>query len=156
MTDFPHTQAAIDVLGFMPLHHLELWGQAPLTLPQADKSVRMGDTLILAQAPQRWWLEGDVAAIAKLRGEHGALTEISGGVQRIRIAHRAWREILMEEAFYDFESPDFALGDCVTTLIHHVRVTIRVDTAQSCIAYVPASLAQEMLEFWQQVARDIR
>ena len=82
-------------------------------------------------------------------GQDGALTPVGGGLARVRLSGPAWRSLLMEGSLFDAESAQFAVDCVATALIEHVTVTLRVESADACLAYVPASHAADLLHFWQ-------
>jgi heterotetrameric sarcosine oxidase gamma subunit len=150
------TDLTIEALGRAPLHMLELWGNpAPAAkriakalgheLPKVGKA--KGNALRLA--PTTWLIEGDAAAIKVALGDGGALTPTGGGYERVRISGPSWRNLLMEGSLFDAESATFGIDCVVTTAIDHVAVTLRVESENACLAYVPASHAADLLHFWQ-------
>lgn len=150
------TDVVIEDLGRAPLHQLELWGDPVPTakriakalghaLPQAGRA----QGTVLRVSPSTWLVSGDVAALAKALGDGGSLTAVGGGLVQVRLSGPAWRSLLMEGSLFDAESAEFK-ADCVATvLIDHVTVTLRVESEASCLAYVPASLADDLLRFWR-------
>ena len=150
------TDVTIEALGRAPLHVLELWGDPKPAakriakalghdLPRAGKA----EGSVLRISPNTWLVEGDVAAMRKALGSDGALTPAGGGYERVRLSGPAWRSLLMEGGLFDAESPAFAVDCVVTTPIDHVAVTLRVESENACLAYVPASHAADLLRFWQ-------
>ncbi|WP_292969037.1 hypothetical protein [Novosphingobium sp.] len=150
------TEVSIVELGRGALHQLELWGDPAPTATRIAKALghalppagrAEGDVLRLS--PTSWLVSGDMATLAKALGDGGSLTPVGGGLVQIRLSGPGWRSLLMEGSLFDAESADFA-ADCVATvLIDHVTVTLRVESEASCLAYVPASLADDLLRFWQ-------
>ena len=150
------TDVTIEELGRAPLHVLELWGDPKSTakriakvlghdLPKAGKA--QGNVLRLS--PTTWLIEGEGAAIKAALGDGGALTPTGGGYERVRLSGPAWRSLLMEGSLFDAESAEFGIDCVVTTPIDHVAVTLRVESVNACLAYVPASHAADLLHFWQ-------
>ena len=150
------TDVTITELGRASLHLLELWGDP------APAAVRIGKVLghalpaagraegaVLRSGPATWLVEGDPTALAAALGDDGALTAVGGGLVRVRLSGPAWRSLLMEGGLFDAESPAFAPGCVATTLIEHVTVTLRVEGPDACLAYVPASHAADLLDFWR-------
>ena len=150
------TDVIIEPLGHAPLHVLELWGD-PLAaakliakalghvLPKAGRAE--GQALRLS--PTTWLVGGDVAALKAALGNGGALTPTGGSYERVRLSGPKWRSLLMEGGLFDAESAAFDTDSAVTTLIEHVTVTLRVESDDACLAYVPASHAADLLHFWQ-------
>lgn len=150
------TDVTIEQLGRAPLHVLELWGDPRAAakriakalghdLPKAGKA--QGNVLRLS--PTTWLVEGDVGALNQALGDGGALTPTGGGYERVRLSGPKWRNLLMEGGLFDAESPAFGIDCVVTTPIDHVAVTLRVESEDACLAYVPASHAADLLHFWQ-------
>lgn len=150
------TDVTIETLPAAPLHRLELWGDPVPTaarlvealghpLPAAGRA--HGD--VLRCGPTTWMVEGDVSTLETALGDGGALTAIRGGFTRVRLSASAWRNLLMEGALFDFESPAFGPDSVATMLVEHVTLTVRVIDADSCLVYVPASHAVDLLHFWQ-------
>jgi heterotetrameric sarcosine oxidase gamma subunit len=104
---------------------------------------------VLRLSPTTWLVEGDVAALVRALGDGGALTPTGGGYRRVRLSGPKWRSLLMEGGLFDAESAKFAPGCTATTPIEHVTVTLRVESADSCLAYIPASHAADLLHFWR-------
>jgi heterotetrameric sarcosine oxidase gamma subunit len=147
----------VTLLPQAPLAVLELWGDPK---PAAKRLAKvLGHPLpvagrwegaVLRLSPTTWLVEGDTAAMAKALGEGGMLTEVGGGYARVRIAGPGWRALLMESALFDAESLAFVAGCTATTLIEHVTVTLKVGSADACLALVPASHARDLIELWQR------
>ena len=152
------TDVTIAQLGRAPLHILELWGDPK---PAARRiAAALGHDLprsgraeggLLRLSPTTWLVDGEPAALAAALGEAGALTAVGGGLLRVRLSGPRWRSLLMEGALFDAEDPDFAPGCVATTLIEHVTVTLCVESDDACLAYVPASHADDLLHFWNHV-----
>ncbi|WP_309753737.1 hypothetical protein [Novosphingobium sp.] len=150
------TELRIEPLERALLHVLELWGDPKRAAKQIAKALghdlpgagrAAGDVMRLS--PTTWLVAGDVAAIKAALGDGGALTPVGGGYVRARLSGSKWRSLLMEGGLFNAEAPEFA-ADCVaTTLIEHVTVTLRVESAAACLAYFPASHAADLLHFWQ-------
>ncbi len=149
------TEPAFTTLAPAPLTVLELWGDPQPAgariahalghrLPAAGRA----DGALLRLGPATWLVEGDCTALADALGDDGALTAVGGGMVRVRISGAGWRAALMEGGLFDAENPSFAPGCVATTVIEHVTLTLRVESAQACLAYVPASQAQDLLDFW--------
>lgn len=150
------TDVTIEHLGQAPLHVLELWGDPKPAAKRIAKALghdlpRTGqaERHVLRSGPTTWLAEGDVAALASVLGDDGALTPVGGGLVRVRLSGPAWRSLLMEGGLFDAESSLFNTGCVVTTLIEHVTVTLRVESPDACLAYIPASHAADLLHFWQ-------
>lgn len=150
------TEVSITELGRSALHQLELWGDPAPTakriakalghaLPQAGRA----HGAVLRLSPTSWLVSGDVAALAKTLGDGGSLTPVGGGLVQVRLSGSGWRSLLMEGGLFDAESAEFT-ADCVATvLIDHVTITLRVESEASCLTYVPASSAADLLRFWR-------
>lgn len=150
------TEVTIELLGRAPLHVLELWGDpAPAAkriakaLGYALPKVGQAEGTVLRLSPTTWLVEGDCAAIKAALGEGGAMTPTGGGYACVRLSGAKWRSLLMEGGLFDAERAAFGTNSVVTTLIEHVAVTLRVESDHSCLAYVPASHAADLLHFWQ-------
>jgi heterotetrameric sarcosine oxidase gamma subunit len=146
----------IEKLGHAPLHVLELWGDPKAAAKRIAKA--LGHDLpaigraqgnVLRLSPTTWLVTGDIAALREALGDGGALTPTGGGYERVRLSGPAWRSLLMEGSLFDAESAEFAIDCVVTTPIDHVAVTLRVESENACLAYVPASHAADLLHFWQ-------
>lgn len=150
------TDVTITDLGRAPLHVLELWGDprpaaARIAAALGHELPRAGRAAgaVLRTGPATWLAEGDVAALRGALGDGGALAPVGGGLVRVRLAGPAWRSLLMEGSLFDAESAAFTVDCVATALIEHVTVTLRVESAEACLAYVPASHAADLLHFWQ-------
>jgi heterotetrameric sarcosine oxidase gamma subunit len=149
------TDVTITPLGRGPLHVLELWGDPRSAAKRIAKA--LGHDLppagraagqVLRLSPTTWMVAGDVSALRDSLGDGGAFTPTGGGYEQVRLSGPAWRSLLMEGGLFDAESPAFAVDCVVTTPIDHVTVTLRVESEDACLAYVPASLAADLLRFW--------
>ena len=145
----------IEDLGRAPLHLLELWGNPQAAakriamalghdLPRAGRA----QGAVLRHAPTTWLVEGNVAALRTALGDGGALSAVGGGIKRVRLSGPGWRSLLMEGGLFDAENAAFGPDSVATTLIDHVTVTLRVESEVACLAYVPASHAEDLLHFW--------
>ncbi len=150
------TEVTIEELGRAPLHVFELWGDPKAAAKRIAKALghhlpKVGKAQgnVLRLSPTTWLIEGEVAAIKAALADGGALTPSGGGNKRVRLSGPAWRSLLMEGGLFDAESVEFATDCVATTLIEHVTVTLRVEGADSCLAYVPASQAADLLLFWR-------
>ncbi|MBS3928445.1 MAG: hypothetical protein KGZ65_08570 [Sphingomonadales bacterium] len=150
------TDVTIEHLGRTPLHVLELWGDPKVAAKRIAKTlghdlpkVGRAEGDLVRLSPTTWLVEGDVAALKQALGDDGALTPTGGGYERVRLSGPAWRSLLMEGALFDAESPAFGIDSVVTTPIDHIAVTLRVESENACLAYVPASHAADLLRFWQ-------
>lgn len=150
------TDVAIEALGRAPLHVLELWGDPKPAATRIAKA--LGHDLpgsgraagrVLRLSPTTWLVAGDVAALRGALGDGGALTPTGGGYEQVRLSGPAWRSLLMEGGLFDAESGHFTVDSVVTAPIDHVAVTLRVESENACLAYVPASHAADLLRFWQ-------
>lgn len=152
------TEPSVTLLDPAPLAVLELWGDPKPAATRIAKA--LGHALpaagrwegaALRLSPTTWLIEGETAALAGTLGEGGALTEVGGGYARVRIVGAGWRALLMESALFDAESANFAPGCVATTLIEHITVTLKVESADACLALVPASHARDLIDLWQRV-----
>ena len=150
-------EPTVTLLPQAPLAVLELWGDPKPAAKRLAKA--LGHPLpvagrwegaVLRLSPTTWLIEDDTAAVAKALGEDGALTEVGGGYARVRIAGAGWRALLMESALFDAENPAFTAGCTATTLIEHVTVTLKVESADACLALVPASHARDLIDLWSR------
>ena len=149
------TDLRIEQLGRAPLNLLELWGNPQAAAKRIAKALghdlpRSGraEGAVLRHSPTTWLVEGDVATLKTALGVGGALTAVGGGLIRLRLSGPKWRSLLMEGGLFDAESAQFAAGCVATALIEHVTVTLRVESEATCLAYVPASHAEDLLNFW--------
>jgi len=114
------------------------------------KSAGSAGSTLMRFEPAVWLVEGDVAGLAKVLGVDGALTPIGGGIVRVRLSGPGWRRLLMEGGVFDAECPAFAPQCCAATVIDHVNVRLHVEAEDACLAYVPASYANDLIEFWER------
>ena len=149
------TDVTIEPLGRAPLHLLELWGDPAAAARRAAKALghdlpRSGRAqgAVLRHSPTTWLVDGDVAALKTALGDDGALTAVGGGLVRVRLSGPGWRSLLMEGGLFDAENAAFGPDSVATTLIEHVTMTLRVESESACLAYVPASHAEDLLHFW--------
>lgn len=161
------TDLTIAALPPAPLHAVEIWSNPQsvaarflaatgFALPPMGHSAG-GDMLTLIRyEPTVWLVEGDGSSLVYILGEDGALTAIGGGIVRVRIAGHGWRTLLMEGGVFDAESPAFAPGCSAATIIDHVAVRLHVESDDACIAYVPASYAEGLQQFWHEAAFLVR
>lgn len=160
------TELSITVLPAAPLHALELWSNPAkaaarikkacgLALPATGQSASKGALRLIRYEPTVWLVEGDSAAIGGALGDDGALTAIGGGIVRVEIRGPRWRRLLMEGGVFDAESPAFAPGCSAATVIDHVNVRLLVTGEETCLAYVPASYAADMIKFWEVAATSL-
>lgn len=150
------TEVIIAPLGRSPLHVLELWGDPVPTAKGIAKALGHGLPKagcaagnVLRLTPATWLIEGDAAALKAALGDGGALTQIGGGYERVRLSGPKWRSLLMQGGLFDAESAAFSTDSVATTQIEHVTITLRVESEEACLAYVPASHATDLLHFWQ-------
>lgn len=147
-----------------PLHVLEIWSNPAktaarigkacgLALPAMGQSATAEGLRLIRFEPTVWLVEGEPAPLVRPLGNDGALTAIGGGIVRIELAGPGWRRLLMERAVFDAESPAFGPGCAAATVIDHVNVRLLVTTENSCLAYVPASFAADLLHMWERAAQ---
>lgn len=154
-----------DVAAARQVHAVELWDRAALAplaavlgfaLPAAGRAGGDDALRAIRTQPAGWLLDGtalDPRAVETALGEHGAITAIGGGLVRVRIVSANWRGLLMENGLFDAETDAFGPGSCATTLIGHATIHLNVIDARTCDAYVPASLATDVLRSWSAAAR---
>jgi heterotetrameric sarcosine oxidase gamma subunit len=146
-----------------PLHALEVWSNPTkvaarikqatgLDLPTMGRSTGNEVLRLIRYEPTVWLVEGDVSPLLAQLGEDGALTAIGGGIVRVELSGPRWRRLLMEGGVFDAESPGFAAGSSAATVIDHVAVRLLVTSDNTCLAYVPASYAADLIHFWQCAA----
>ena len=145
----------IEPLGYAPLHVLALWGDPLSAAKRIAKALGHGlpkagraEGAVLRHAPTTWLVEGDVAALKTALGDGGALSAVGGGLARVRLSGPGWRSLLMEGGLFDAENAAFGPDNVATIQIEHVTVTLRVESDSACLAYVPASHAEDLLRFW--------
>jgi len=157
------TDVSITTLPPAPLHALEIWsdphGVATRfaaafggALPPLGGSLQAGGLTLIRYEPTVWLVEGDVAPLAPELGEDGALTAIGGGLVRVRLSGSGWRDLLGYGGQFDAFAPAFGVGSSAATVIDHVGVRLWVESADACIAYVPASFSAALVHFWQEMA----
>ncbi|OYU37083.1 sarcosine oxidase subunit gamma family protein [Novosphingobium sp. PASSN1] len=150
---------SITMLPAAPLHALELWSnpQAVATrvhkalgfaLPAMGRSAANAAITLMRFEPTVWLAEGDVSVLADTLGDDGALTAIGGGIVRFRLAGPHWRELLLEGGVFDTSPAAFPVGATAATVIDHVGVRLWAESADACVAFVPASFAQGLHHFW--------
>ena len=108
-------------------------------------------TTALQVEPRRWWLIDpgeNLAVIAQLLGDNGALTAICGGLVRATLTGPGWRAQLMISGLFDAENPLFKPGDCAATLIHHTQVWIHAISEREAHVYLSASLVEDIKHLW--------
>lgn len=160
------TELTITTLPPAPLHALELWSNPAkaaarikqacgLALPATGLSASKGALRLIRYEPSVWLIEGDCAAIAGALGGDGALTAIGGGIVRVELKGPRWHRLLMEGGVFDAESPAFAPGCSAATVIDQVNVRLLVTAEDSCLTFVPASYAADMVHFWQVAATSL-
>jgi heterotetrameric sarcosine oxidase gamma subunit len=158
------TEVTITRLPPAPLHALEIWSNPTQVAARFRKSVgfdlpAMGSSTgtdalrLIRYDPTVWLVEGDITALPALLGEDGALTAIGGSFVRVELSGLRWRRLLMEGGVFDAESPAFAPGCSAATVIDHVAVRLLVTSADSCLVYVPASYATDMIAFWKSAVQ---
>lgn len=157
------TEVSVVPLPPAPLHALEIWSDANavaarfakargFALPSMGTSGGDAALTLIRFEPSVWLVEGDVAGLAEILGDDGALTAIGGGIVRVSLTGPGWRRLLMEGGVFDAEDPTFGPGCSAATVIDHVNVRLHVSGENACTAYVPASYAHEMVDFWKAAA----
>lgn len=160
------TDVVIEALPAARLHAFEIWSE-PTTvaarfeaafgtgLPRMGRSVRVGDLTLIRFEPTVWLVEGDAEPLAAILGENGALTAIGGGLVRVRLSGPEWRTLLMEGGVFDAEDPAFGPGCSAATIIDHVAVRLHVESGDACLAYIPASYADGLVQFWREAVETL-
>jgi heterotetrameric sarcosine oxidase gamma subunit len=157
------TDVTITCLPPAPLHALEIWSKPArvaarihkvtgLELPAMGRSVGDKSLRLIRYEPTVWLVEGDASTLSSPLGEDGTLTAIGGGIVRVVLSGPRWRRLLMEGGVFDAETPDFAAGCSAATVIDHVAVRLLVTREDACLAYVPASYAVDLIQFWESAA----
>ena len=116
-----------------------------------DQQPDLRGTTALQVEPRRWWLidpGAQLAVIAQLLGDKGALTAIGGGLMRAVLKGSGWRAQLMISGLFDAEDPSFKPGDCAATLIHHTQVLIHAISEREAHVYLSASLLDDIKHLW--------
>ncbi len=136
--------AKLDPCGLIAV---ETWIAAPdviLTLAGSWRSTRVEPTV--------WWLRGPLDALddtlARLTSalaNDGAITDLSGGFDRLRISGPAWRSALMFGGVFDAEDPAFRPGSVAGTILHHMAVRYDVIDDHTVEIFVPPSYAADLL-----------
>lgn len=156
-------EMAISRLDPAPLHAMEIWSNPAAVakrwrsavkaeLPGMGKSASTTGLVVMRFEPTVWLVEGNVFDIVDVLEKDGSLTAIGGGIVRFVLGGQGWRRLLMEGGVFDAESASFGLGDCAATVIDHVGVRLHVRDADECVAYVPASFAADIEDFWRTAA----
>lgn len=157
------TNVTITALPPAPLHVFEIWGNpaavarrfaaaSGFALPNMGRSGGNNTLRLIRYEPTVWLVEGDAPALAGILADDGAVTDIGGGVVRVRLSGNGWRSLLMEGGVFDAESPAFAAGCSAATIIDHVNVRLHVVDENTCDAYVPLSYSVGLIHFWEQAA----
>ena len=160
------TDVTIATLPAAPLHSLEIWSNPAevaqrfaaatgFALPPSGRTSGSDALRLIRFEPTVWLVEGDASALPAILADDGALTAIGGGIVRVRLSGPGWRSLLMERGVFDAETCDFAPGCSAATIIDHVNLRLHVESADACIAYVPASYAADMIHFWTTAARTL-
>ncbi len=157
------TKVTITTLPAAPLHVFEIWSNPAavakrfkaamgFALPATGRSVGSDALRLIRFEPTVWLVEGDISTLDDVLADDGALTDIGGGIVRIRLSGSDWRTLLMEGGVFDAEDPAFRAGCSAATVIDHVNVRLHVISDDACDAYVPLSFSQGLLHFWKQAA----
>lgn len=156
------TDTTVTALPAAPLHALEIWSDPAgvsariaaalgVALPAKGQSAAGAGLTLIRFEPTVWLVEGDAAPLTPLLQDDGTLTAIGGGIVRVRLSGSGWRALLMQGGFFDAENPAFAPGCSAATVIDHVAVRLLVEAEDACVAYVPASYAEGLVHFWQDM-----
>lgn len=143
------------------LHVFEIWSNpgevakrfraaTGFALPALGRSDGTSSLRLIRYEPTVWLVEGDALPLADVLASDGALTDIGGGIVRIRLSGSGWRRLLMEGGVFDAENPAFTSNCSAATIIDHVNIRLHVVSDDICDAYVPLSYGNAMLDFWQQ------
>lgn len=124
---------------------------AATDLTEAWRAIRIEPTV--------WWLSGPLAdlddalarAAAAVAGD-GAVADLSGAFERLRIAGPNWRAALMIGGVFDAESPGFTVGSTVGTILHHVAVRYDVIAEGAVHVFVAPSYAADLRHFLHEAA----
>lgn len=126
-------------------------------LPAPCRSRTEGLDRLIWWEPSRWLIRTPLAGRSARHVEltaavrrDGAVTEVSGGLYRLRVKGSAWRALLMIGGVFDAESPAFAPGSVAGTLIHHLAVRLDVIDEETLDVYIPPSYAAELLRHWDR------
>lgn len=155
------TEVTITQLPAAPLHVFEIWSNAPavakrfeaamgFALPPMGRSAENAALTLIRYEPTVWLVEGDALALPDIIGDDGTLTDIGGGIVRVRLSGNGWRTLLMEGGVFDAENPAFTVGCSAATIIDHVAVRLHVVRDDACDAYVPLSFSTGLVHFWEQ------
>ena len=158
------TDVTITTLPAAPLHVVEIWSNPSAVakrfeatlgarLPAPGSSVQLAAMRLMRFEPTVWLVEGEPTGLTEILGPDGSITAIGGGIVRVRLSGAGWRSLLMEGGIFDAESADFGAGSSAATLIDHVNVRLHVESADSCLAYVPLSYAKDMIQYWNVAAK---
>lgn len=157
------TNGTISTLPPAPLHVFEIWSNPAavakrfkatcgFSLPNMGRSGGSDALRLIRYEPTVWLVEGDASALSSILSDDGALTDIGGGIVRMRLTGKGWRTLLMEGGVFDAENPNFTVGGSAATIIDHVNVRLHVVDEMTCDIYVPLSYSQGLLHFWEQAA----
>jgi heterotetrameric sarcosine oxidase gamma subunit len=160
------TDIAITPLAAAQLHALEIWSNPTavaarfkaatgFALPPMGRSAGTDALHVIRYEPTVWLVEGDVAQLAAIIANDGALTAIGGGVAKIRLSGTGWRALLMEGGVFDAENPNFTTGCRAATIINHVGVRLHVLDHNICDTFVPLSYSAALIEFWEEAAANL-
>lgn len=160
------TDVTITPLPAAPLHALEIWNNATAVaarfkaatgfpLPPMGRSDGNDALRLIRYEPTVWLVEGDADALPAILGNDGSLTAIGGGIVRVRLSGKGWRELLMEGGVFNAENAEFAPGCSAATIIDHVAVRLHVASDEACDVYVPLSFSAGLLHFWEQATASL-
>lgn len=125
-------------------------------LPSACRAVSSGAVRVLWWEPLTWLVcapmrmrDGLAEALSAALSGRGEVTDVSGGLRRIRVQGRGSRELLMIGGVFDAEH-GFPVGTTAGTVIHHVPVRLDAVDAGTVDAFVAPSFADELLHHWRK------
>ena len=147
------------------VYALELWDGAALAplaallgfaLPAPGRCAGGPSLRAIRTEPAVWLLDGaalDPAAVPAALADHGALTEVGGGLVRITLSGADWRAVLMADGVFDAENAAFAPGSTAGTLIAHTAARLVVTGEETCEVLVSASYAAHLRHALERSAK---
>ncbi len=163
MTDVGEDRLRVQIEPPATLLALEIWGDITVVegrlrapLPQSCRSADLNGSRWLWWEPGVWLVRGDAeglqSSLEEAVGDHGAVTNLSGGFVRIGVTGSLWRDLLMIGGVFDAENPNFGPGSVAGTVIHHMPVRLDVIGESAVEAYVPPSYAGDLMHHWTRSA----
>jgi sarcosine oxidase subunit gamma len=126
-------------------------------LPVSPNTVQTsGDLTVLWLGPDEWLVltppGAEPAIIARLRealhGIHGAVTDVSGNLARLRLAGSAARDVLAKGCSLDLHPRGFQPGQCAQTLIARSGVILHQIDGRPSYDLLPRRSFAEYLWMW--------